>query len=134
MRGKRGSNDAAPPIRKRPKITDLENTNCIVITPEKTDTPPPVIVLDDEDSADRTDTSPPLIVLDDEEDARVSGGESTKRRKDADTRSESPISLEGEWLEDYKTCPVCGMGNIPSAIINLHVSLCLEEASEHTDH
>ena len=35
----------------------------------------------------------------------------------------------------FKTCPVCGMSNIPAAIINTHVSFCLdeEEASQYID-
>ncbi len=31
-----------------------------------------------------------------------------------------------ENMEDYRTCPVCGIGNIPAPIINLHISLCLD--------
>ena len=30
-----------------------------------------------------------------------------------------------------KTCPVCGRSGIPAAIINSHVTLCLEEEEEH---
>ena len=35
----------------------------------------------------------------------------------------------------FKTCPVCGMSNIPAVIINTHVSFCLdeEEASRYID-
>jgi len=39
----------------------------------------------------------------------------------------------GYWqMTDFKTCPVCGMVNIPSAIINVHVSLCLDAEEEET--
>ncbi len=31
---------------------------------------------------------------------------------------------------DFRTCPVCGMANVPSAIINIHVSLCLDAEEE----
>lgn len=39
---------------------------------------------------------------------------------------DAPIQRQQKHVEDFKTCPVCGMGNIPSTIINIHVSLCLE--------
>lgn len=48
-------------------------------------------------------------------------------------RLSPPDPAPGEWyehMEDYKTCPVCGMGNIPSTIIDVHVSLCLEAEEE----
>ena len=38
-----------------------------------------------------------------------------------------PVGEDCELTDnDFKTCPICGMSNIPSAIINMHVSLCLE--------
>ena len=32
--------------------------------------------------------------------------------------------------EDFRTCPVCGMSNIPKAIINAHTVLCLDAEEE----
>ena len=52
---------------------------------------------------------------------------------EASPPSPLPAAEQQEWywhMEDYKTCPVCGMANIPSAIINIHVSLCLEAEEE----
>ena len=31
---------------------------------------------------------------------------------------------------DFKTCPVCGMSNIPQAIINAHIAFCLDAEEE----
>jgi len=45
----------------------------------------------------------------------------------------SPSPLPQAWMEnldDYRTCPVCGMSNIPSAIINIHVTMCLDMDEE----
>lgn len=42
------------------------------------------------------------------------------------------IILDGEEeaTTGFKTCPVCGLSNIPAAIINAHVSFCLDEDIE----
>ena len=49
--------------------------------------------------------------------------------KDDSTRPDLLIPLDS-CADDFKTCPLCGMSNIPSAIINIHVSLCLDMEDE----
>jgi hypothetical protein len=75
-------------------------------------------------------------------DVRVVGDDSTSVVEDSqsvqilDLTSPSPEgspSSPQEWyrnMDDYRTCPVCGMANIPAAIINTHISFCLEAEEE----
>ena len=44
-----------------------------------------------------------------------------------DESSEETLLSE---LTEFKTCPVCGMANIPAVIINTHVSFCLDAEEE----
>lgn len=107
VRGKRGASDNGSSPRKKPRTED-----CIIIDPkpQSKDPLPPVIVLDDDSDSDDAASRP--------------------------SPTNSTSSPE-EWLEDdsepeMKTCPVCGMANIPPAIINTHVSLCLEAEEQYT--
>ena len=43
-----------------------------------------------------------------------------------DSHVTGPTSSPPENSRKLKTCPVCGIDNIPTTIINFHVSLCLE--------
>lgn len=73
--------------------------------------------------------TPPIIVLDDDEPSPPADVVCVEN--EIDLVNSTP--LPEEWFEnvdDYKVCPVCGMSNIPSAIINIHVSLCLEVEEE----
>ena len=51
---------------------------------------------------------------------------------DAPTMS-SPGRTRGEL--EFRTCPVCGMSNIPKAVINTHIAFCIdaEEESQFVD-
>jgi hypothetical protein len=42
--------------------------------------------------------------------------------------SGSPTTSTGDL--DFKTCPVCGMSNIPKAIINTHIAYCFDAEEE----
>lgn len=102
--GRNSSDSQKHPAAKKPRMSD-----CIVIT-------------DDEDSTPVVEDSQSIQVLD-------------LTEAEASPRPPSPLPDEQEWyrhMEDYKTCPVCGVANIPSAIINLHISLCLEAEEELT--
>lgn len=73
--------------------------------------------------------APSIVILDASGSDIVSVKDDSRDNSSPDLAVVDSTSLPEEWfenLEDYKTCPVCGMGNIPSAIINSHVSLCLE--------
>ena len=48
--------------------------------------------------------------------------------------AEENPNLDYWSVTEFRTCPVCGMSNIPSAIINIHVSLCLDAEEEETQH
>lgn len=54
---------------------------------------------------------------------------------DVDLSKKSGSTSPDDFVHDFKTCPLCGMSNIPSAIINIHVSLCLEaeDQLQHVD-
>lgn len=102
-RNSKGRKDISHPTARNPPRWDIE---CIIIS--------------DDGSPDKTVTvipsSPP-------EHATVS----PPAEEDAVHVIESP---DQESTDDHKICPVCGMGNIPAAIINIHTSLCLESEEE----
>lgn len=109
MRRKRTSDGSRDKTRKKPRVeTGQSDRECVIIAEPK----PP---------STRKDPPPSIIVLDDKDDGVK-----------CDSPTNSASSTE-EWLEDMemKTCPVCEMANIPSAIINIHVSLCLEAEEQY---
>ena len=99
------------------------------------------IIISDAPDVDKTkplkvpdETPPPsVIVLDEEDTTRSRGADSPA----SSTTSSSPVpevwlgDTEEEEEEEFKTCPVCEMSNIPAAIINAHVSLCLEAEEQY---
>ena len=68
-------------------------------------------VIDLDDTADYVET-------DDDDDDLV----------EIESGSGSPRTPTGDL--DFKTCPVCGMSNIPKAIINTHIAYCFDAEEE----
>ncbi len=112
------SKEVTKPMKRSKQLDhddDDEKKECIIIT----DTPvskknsveeaPSIIVPD-------SSPGPSNVIVIDE------SGPDTNSTRDA-------TPLPENWFqsaEDYRTCPVCGIGNIHSSIINTHISLCLE--------
>ena len=73
-------------------------------------------------AASNEETSSIIVIPDD--DTTLSGDVSNDDMGVDPVTSKAPPD---SWFQsDFKTCPVCGMGNIPAEVINIHVSLCLE--------
>lgn len=65
-----------------------------------------------------------VVLLDDS--PRSTHGDIEEDRVESEAQCGSP-SLSPE---DFRTCPVCGMSNIPKAIINAHTLFCLDAEEE----
>ena len=77
-----------------------------------------VLVTDD-------DSDKEVVALDD---AMASDGESSEGSDVVEVESEGVLSASPGI--EFRTCPVCGMTNIPKAIINAHTVFCLDAEEE----
>lgn len=115
--------DASP--RKRPHLDDSAgpsrvDADCIMITDTPPDEAKPLKI------PDKNSPPPSVIVLGEEDTTRSQSNYSPV----TSTPPSSPV-LGLDDVEEFKTCPVCEMSNIPAAIINAHVSLCLEAEEQY---
>ena len=113
------------PVVKRPKLS-LTDSDCIILDPLSSHSTQTVI---------HSNSSTPPYKL-----SSSSGDSSSNDVIDLseDFHRNNPttdlISLDSDEDDDggLKMCPVCGRTDIPAAIINAHITFCLEEEEEST--
>ena len=126
------SDTESKPVTKKPKLT--ENDPVIVLDPDSSLKSLPVsnssIVIDlskeaGPSSAVQKAAKNEVVLLDDSP-RPAHNKEEVENLVESETEVGSP-SLSPE---DFRTCPVCGMSNIPKAIINAHTLFCLDAEEE----
>ena len=84
-----------------------------------------VLVLD---HTETNDSVSEVVALDDIADYIETDDDSDDDLVEIESGSGSPTIPTGDL--DFKTCPVCGMSNIPKAIINTHIAYCFDTEEE----
>ena len=125
---KHSSRNAVNSVASTPSYDEIR-TNMLQAALKRLDANQPKGKLTDLSSSTKTNTRESLkrtreVSSDDDDDDLVVIDKKTKKPN----VDESIINIDTTSSRiDYKECPVCGRGDIPSTTINIHINFCLEE-------